>query len=188
MPSRHDLAYIGDSLFAERIAVLAAHIIFLACMIALAFYDIRTRLVPNWVVILLSLLWLFCMLAIGRPWLANSASALCFMLGVWIVSVIFEKATKSYSIGGGDIKLMLPLGLYLGIEGALLALLFASAYTLMSALMIRASTTITKSGPLAQPPSATAAGDISLSDRHPTTLPFVPGIATGCLVASIAMI
>ena len=45
--------------------------------------------------------------------------------GVLVLSVAFDKVTKRRSLGGGDVKLLFMVGLFLGLAGSMLNLLMA---------------------------------------------------------------
>ena len=68
------------------------------------------------------------------------ASAIIMFLLMWVIKLLGDKAFKKESLGGGDIKLMIPLGLTLGLINAVTSLLISSSLALLaSIIMLRKS-------------------------------------------------
>lgn len=55
--------------------------------------------------------------------------------GILLFSIMFDAATKRASLGGGDVKLLFAVGLFLGLAGSLLNLLIACIAGLVFALV-----------------------------------------------------
>lgn len=129
----------------------------LVCILmGLSLVDLDTYTIPNGFIGALVLLWLasvwfrvvpsqgfgvgslFAGLA-GSGWLAVAldglAGAVAVGGGVLVISVVFDAVTKRTSLGGGDVKLLLALGLFLGLAGSLLNLLLACVLGLLFALV-----------------------------------------------------
>jgi leader peptidase (prepilin peptidase)/N-methyltransferase len=102
-------------------AAFAVSAAFFACLIVIAFIDLEHQLIPNRLVAVLSgiavvrqVFWPEMPLA-SAVWGALAGSLLLLALAL---------VTKG-GMGGGDVKLMLPLGFYSGLQGTLLLLLLA---------------------------------------------------------------
>lgn len=91
--------------------------------------------------------------------------------GMLVLSAVYELATKKESFGGGDIKLMVVIGLFLGWERGLVCLLVACVLSLGYMLATRRRrVSVGEGGPTADPFLA-------------RTMPFAPFLAIGTLVA-----
>lgn len=93
----------------------------LLLLAVVAVWDLRCRLIPNWVVVGLALLFLVPALVAGQ-WLSvlggSAVAAVVFLIGV----VLFHFGL----IGGGDVKLTAALALWAGPAGVLKFLLLTS--------------------------------------------------------------
>ena len=56
--------------------------------------------------------------------------------GLLVITALYEKFTHKRAMGGGDIKLLAAVGLYLGIEGGIFCLLVSCAVSLILALVL----------------------------------------------------
>lgn len=56
--------------------------------------------------------------------------------GLLVITAVYEKFTHKRAMGGGDIKLLAAVGLYLGIEGGIFCLLVSCAVSLVLALVL----------------------------------------------------
>lgn len=131
---------------------------FIALLIWCAYTDIRTRAVPNTTVVLLLCLGLAHMVLVGLsgnawwPYPAGLALAIPFFI-VWLKG----------GMGAGDVKLIMGIGLYLGLAGTLIS--FALMLPMLIVCMIYS---LRKNGTL----------------RH--AIPFAPVLAFGAGTAVIA--
>lgn len=86
---------------------------------------------------------------VGSGWLATLldglAGAVCVGGGILLFSLVFDALTKTVSLGGGDVKLLFAVGLFLGLAGSLLNLLVACIAGLVFALIRGLSSTEAKS-------------------------------------------
>lgn len=64
------------------------------------------------------------------------ASAIIMFLLMWLIKILGDKAFKKESLGGGDIKLMVPIGLSLGLINAVTSLLISSSLALIVSLVL----------------------------------------------------
>lgn len=94
--------------------------IFLGCiLIVVTFIDIKYRTIPNFIVIITTIFGIFFIFTF-------QITPLNAIFGAFIGGgLLFILALIPGSIGGGDVKLMFALGLFLGINKTLLALLLA---------------------------------------------------------------
>ncbi len=93
--------------------------------------------------------------------------------GLLVLTAVYEAVTHRESFGGGDIKLMAALGLFLGAERGLICLLAACVLSLLYALIAR----------IARRRGGTSEEEGEGLLR--TTLPFAPFIALGALIAFV---
>ncbi len=94
-------------------------------LVAIAIIDIRTRRIPNGLVGLLCLLWLLGVSDISTA-INGLIGALVLSGGVLAIALLYERFTGVEGFGGGDVKLIFALGLFIGFERGLIALLVAS--------------------------------------------------------------
>jgi Flp pilus assembly protein protease CpaA len=131
---------------------------FIVLLIWCAYTDIRTRTVPNTAVVLLMSLGLVHTVLIGMsgsvwwPYPAGLALAIPFFI-IWLKG----------GMGAGDVKLLMGIGLYLGLAGTLIS--FALMLPMLIACMIHS---LRKHGTL----------------KH--AIPFAPVLAFGAGTAVIA--
>lgn len=105
----------------------AGAILFLWAMIALAFIDLDTQLLPD--DITLPLLWLGLAFNLGGhfvPLESAVAGAMAGYLSLWLVYWGFKLATGKEGMGFGDFKLLAAIGAWLGWKMLPLTILFSS--------------------------------------------------------------
>ena len=104
----------------------------------------------------------------GAGWLAVAldgvVGALAVGIGILLFSLGFDAVTKRTSLGGGDVKLLFAVGLFLGLAGSLLNLLVACVLGLAFAVASGLSTSPSSKGEQAKNLKAKA-------------IPFGPAIA-----------
>ena len=92
--------------------------------------------------------------------------------GLLLVATVYEAVTKKRAMGGGDIKLLTMVGLFLGLEHGFLCLLAACLASLLIALIL--------------PHTPWDEKDLATSESgYPIMreVPFAPAIAIGAAVA-----
>ncbi|MBQ3106784.1 MAG: prepilin peptidase, partial [Eggerthellaceae bacterium] len=135
---------------------MAFQAVFIALVIVAALIDLRTMRIPNKLVIALLALWAVrtAVMTWILPALNHAASGslsserlllgsilfgggvaggLVLGGGTLLTALAFEKITRRPSFGGGDIKLLFAVGLWLGIGRGLACLLIACATSLVLA-------------------------------------------------------
>lgn len=170
------------------------YLAFAALLVAAAVIDLRTLRIPNYLVAALAGLWVVWRLglAIGgvlvgtdfvTALIAPSAfrgvsladgivGAVALGGGLLLVATVYEAVTKKRAMGGGDIKLLTIVGLFLGLEHGFLCLLAACLASLLIALIL--------------PHTPWDEKDLATSESgYPIMreVPFAPAIAIGAAVA-----
>lgn len=112
-----------------------------SCLIWLALVDLETMELPNGPMLFSAVSFLAFLLTYDDPihrvfW--GLIGALCIGGGVLVVSLIADKVMGRETMGGGDIKLLALLGLYLGPDGGLLLLILACVIGLALAALMKA--------------------------------------------------
>ncbi len=129
---------------------IAAFCSLFGMLLAAAICDIRTRTIPNGIVIAIMSVWAIWQVALfaiqgpdvlGRA-LDSLIQAFVFSLLLLMFVSVVEAIQGKPAMGGGDIKLLAAAVLFLGIRNMLVAIFVASAVSLLYA----ASNRITHSG------------------------------------------
>ena len=107
----------------------------LACsLFVLSLTDIEERIIPNGCIIVPAVSWLvtepFLFAGWRDMWMHLAAMAV-FAVSMLLLSLIMDAVLKKDSLGGGDLKLIGLLALYLGFAGTMFMLFFASILALM---------------------------------------------------------
>ncbi len=111
-----------------------------------AVFDLRERRIPNSLVLFMVTVWFVLMLGTGISSVESTAvwamlakglaGAVLLGGGSLVLAWLYENCCKRPSLGGGDIKLLFALGLYLGPWNGLLCLLGACLGAIILALVI----------------------------------------------------
>ncbi len=122
--------------------------IFLTCSLlgplaSACVFDLRERRIPNKLVLLMTALWAAGITAGGILGCTGLEEALRGMFGglalgggALALTLLCERVSPRAVFGGGDVKLLFVLGLYLGLDAGLLCLLFASLTAVVLAAVI----------------------------------------------------
>ena len=109
-------------------ALCLRNYVFLGCLFLLTLTDLEAMLIPDGCHIVSALAWLaalpFLHLTRGEI-IASLASAVGFGGGLLLISLAMDKLMGRDTLGGGDIKLLAVVGLYLGPIASLFALVLA---------------------------------------------------------------
>lgn len=168
---------------------ILSNIVLFAFLVAACMTDLRSRRIPNGMIGAMVACWFAVeALAVGLGY----ATVLC--MGIRIVGALligatlftftcaFERVTHAFAMGGGDIKLILAIALFLGFEGA--------CGTLALACFLAAMANALQRGMLALRHRAVAGvgGFPTGSKGKPEALssfPFAPFLAAATLVAFV---
>lgn len=108
------------------------------CLVYLSLYDLETMELPGVPMVVAAVGWLLFLMAHPDPlgrFLWGLVGALCIGGGVLAVSLLADRVMGRETMGGGDIKLLALLGLYLGPGGGLLLLILACIAGLLFAVL-----------------------------------------------------
>lgn len=98
-------------------------------LLALSLIDLDSFTIPDRFILAAIVLWALFLPLIHEPISSQLKSGLSggaiLAVSVLIISMIMDKILGRESMGGGDIKLLFVMGLYLGLAGGLLALILA---------------------------------------------------------------
>lgn len=170
----------------------AAYLVLVCILMAVALVDLDTFTIPNGFVLAGCVLWLVTIWFMPAPrvdafsvgslfvgWvhpggavaLDGIVGAVGVAGGVLLLSLVFDMVTKRSSLGGGDVKLLFMVGLFLGLAGSMLNLLVACVVGLAFAVVRGLS------APSSQD------GDESIRTR---AIPFGPAIAAATVFTLLA--
>ena len=112
--------------------------LFLCCLFLLSLVDLEISEIPDGCLIAAVIVWLAALPFLWKGWidvLLHIASGLVFGGALLGVSLILDRVLKKESLGGGDVKLLAVIGLYLGFLPTLFALILACILGLAQALL-----------------------------------------------------
>lgn len=119
-------------------ASFVVYAVFLALLAYASSVDLRTLRIPDMIIAALFALWLVWRFAahcfaVPAPVTFSDGVVVGVMLGgsLLLVTTVYEMFTHKRAMGGGDIKLLAMVGLFLGVEGGLIALLVACVFSLI---------------------------------------------------------
>jgi prepilin peptidase CpaA len=118
-------------LFVGSALKVGAGVILLALLCTAAGYDIRTRRIPNWLILVIAALGLVFSTATGGipHGLVSGLLAVLVGLAIWLPGWIFRW------LGAGDVKLFAATSAWLGVAGAIEGTLFAAFFGGLLALI-----------------------------------------------------
>lgn len=115
----------------------AAFLALFALLMAASVTDIRSRTIPNRLVLAVAAVWLLwrcASMAIGCAQPSDAVGdvlgALLFGGGLLAFVMVSERVSGRFMMGGGDVKLLAAVSLFLGLRLALVALLAACVVSL----------------------------------------------------------
>lgn len=110
---------------------------FLCCLFALSMVDAETREIPDGALIAAAVIWLVAQPFLQSGWadaLRHIAAGVVYGAALLGISLLLDKLLKKESLGGGDVKLLAVIGVYLGFLPTLFALILACVLGLGQAL------------------------------------------------------
>ena len=121
-------------------AEAARNLAFLGCLLFLSLTDLDAMIIPDGCLLFAAGIWAVFVPLLGMSWrdaLRGIAAGLLFGGAMLGISLLMDRILKKESLGGGDIKLLAVIGLYLGFTGTLFTLLFACVLGLLLAALKR---------------------------------------------------
>lgn len=120
---------------------VAAYAFLAAAMLYLAVKDIRERRVPNQTLIALVAVWVIWRVALAvldratvAASLSRGALAAAVLIGLLVFGAAYERLRGKPAMGGGDVKLMSVLALYLGAQSLAACVVIACVVSLAFAV------------------------------------------------------
>lgn len=142
---------------------LAGALFFTWSLLALTVIDLRTRMLPDSITLLL--MWAGLLLSVWQVYCTPAASILGAAIGyslLWIIYHLFRLVTGKEGMGYGDFKLLAALGAWLGVVTLPAILLIASVTGAISGLALIILRRQTRNAPIAFGPYLAIAGWITL--------------------------
>ena len=115
-------------------ALFARNLVFLGCLFLLTLTDLDAMIIPDGCHIVALAAWLAALPFVGMSRgeiIAHVIAGLALGGGLLLISLIMDKIMGRDTLGGGDIKLLAVVGLYLGPIDALFALVLACVIGLL---------------------------------------------------------
>lgn len=120
----------------ETIALLVRNLVFLCCLVKLSMSDFKEYKIPDHCLVISAVAWIMAIpfaFHFYGGWsgiFSHLMAAVIYGSGIFLIAVLMEHILKRDSLGGGDIKLIAVMGLYLGMDETLYAMLGACILTL----------------------------------------------------------
>ncbi len=167
------------------IVTLLAYGSFMLLLVVAAGDDLRELRIPNGIVAALAAVWIVWRIALAAthpegalvPALSVADGLLGALVlggGLLAVTLAFEALAGRRAMGGGDVKLMAAVGLFLGIEGGLVCLLTACLVSLLLALLLPRLGWAPRPAPATFAPTPAAPTPVSPAPASPASAPSVP--------------
>ena len=167
------------------IVTLLAYGSFMLLLVVAAGDDLRELRIPNGIVAALAAVWIVWRIALAAthpedalvPALSVADGLLGALVlggGLLAVTLAFEALTGRRAMGGGDVKLMAAVGLFLGVEGGLICLLTACLVSLLLALLLPRLGWAPRPAPAAPTPTSAAPTPAPASPAPAIPVPAAP--------------
>ena len=114
----------------ESLVCILMDAFFITLLMGCSIVDLKSRIVPNVIVLLL-----VCLDIVHMSWMISTASTWWTYPAGLILAVPFFIGWLKGGIGAGDVKLLMSVSLYLGLLNSLIA--FALMIPILAVLMIR---------------------------------------------------
>ena len=111
---------------------------FLCCLFLLSLVDAEIKEIPDGCLIAAVLIWVLTLPFLWsglRDLLLHVGAGIAYGAGVLLLSLAMDRLLKKESLGGGDVKLLAVIGLYLGFVQTLFCLLLSCVIGLAQALL-----------------------------------------------------
>ena len=111
---------------------------FLCCLFLLSMVDLEIFEIPDGALIAAAVIWLVTLPFLWKGWpdaLLHIAAGVAFAALLLLASVVMDRVLKKESLGGGDIKLLAVIGLYLGFLPTLFCVILACILGLLQAVV-----------------------------------------------------
>ena len=134
--------YVALLLKFDLTLTLVTHLIFASCLFCLSLVDLDTQIIPDrFIVIPIIARCLELLLSGGlRGLLSGALPGLVIAGSVLLLSLIMDKVLKKDTMGGGDIKLLFVIGLFLPLGQCLLMVMIACVVGIvMASLLMKVS-------------------------------------------------
>jgi leader peptidase (prepilin peptidase)/N-methyltransferase len=102
--------------------------ILICCLFCLSLVDMEKYIIPDGILIFAAAVWLVFAPFVYDGWMDAGKGLLAAIIyggGILLVSLALDKILKKDSLGGGDIKLIAVIGLYLGLVAPLFMMILA---------------------------------------------------------------
>ena len=125
----------------DSIALNLRNLVFLFCLLYLSVEDLKRYRIPDKCLGISVIAWCMAIPFAYQDYggwsgiAVNLLAAVVYGGGVLILSILIEQIFKKESLGGGDVKLIAVMGLYLGMNLSLYALFFACIFGLVILLI-----------------------------------------------------
>ncbi len=177
------------------IVTLLAYGSFMLLLVVAAGDDLRELRIPNGIVAALAAVWIVWRIALAAthpegalvPALSVADGLLGALVlggGLLAVTLAFEALTGRRAMGGGDVKLMAAVGLFLGIEGGLVCLLTACLISLLLALLLPRLGWAPRPAPPTFAPTSAAPTPASPAPAAPALVPVGPALVAPASASS----
>jgi leader peptidase (prepilin peptidase)/N-methyltransferase len=114
--------------------------LFLCCLFLLSLVDWERSEIPDGALIAAAAIWLLALPFLWSGWtdaLLHLAAGIVYGAGILLLSLAMDRLLQKESLGGGDVKLLAVIGLYLGFLPTLFALILACLLGLAQALVTK---------------------------------------------------
>ncbi len=112
--------------------------LFLCCLFLLSMVDLEISEIPDGAIIFAAAVWLLTLPLLWTGWkdaLLHLAAGLVYGGAILLLSLLLDRMLKKESLGGGDVKLLAVIGLYLGFVQTLFCLILACLIGLLQAVL-----------------------------------------------------
>jgi len=142
-------------------------------MLCITFADLEDFIIPDGLVlagIICRIPFVLLSGSVGKTALSSLLGGVCVAVPLLLIALLMDKLLKKESMGGGDIKLFFMVGLYLGWQRTLVALLFACISGILFGVIYKAK-------------ASKAENNVEDEEVPAGAFPFGPSIALGAYLS-----